>query len=128
MVLLEGVTADGEREASTFIQRSFRERALADGLEVETREFGIAEVAAHVAGGGTALVLIDQHPLHAEPYPQWVTAHAVRGDVVVVHDPWTDAHLGESWLDAADLPLPLKTLDRIAAWGEPFYRAALLFP
>ncbi|QAY69341.1 peptidase C39 family protein [Xylanimonas protaetiae] len=127
-ILLEGVTADWDRDVRAFIQRDFRARALAAGLAVETREFGIAEVVAHVAAGGTALVLIDQHPLLAEPYPHWVTVHAVRGDVVVVHDPWTDAHLGESWLDAADLPLPAATLDRIAAWGEPFYRAALLFP
>ncbi|MCL1871795.1 MAG: peptidase C39 family protein [Promicromonosporaceae bacterium] len=126
-ILLEGVTAAWDRDTRSLIQRGFRDRALAAGLEVETREFAIGEVVAHVAAGGTAVVLIDQHPLLAEPYPHWVTVHAARGDVVVLHDPWTDAHLGESWLDAADLPLPLETLDRIAAWGEPFYRAALLF-
>lgn len=126
-ILLEGVTADWERAARADIQRRFRERALAEGLTVETRPFDISEVVIHVAEGGTALVLIDQHPLLAEPFPHWVTLHAVRGELAVVHDPWTDAHLGESWLDAADLPLSLDTLDQIAAWGDPFYRAALLF-
>ena len=126
-ILLECVPAAWDRDTRAFIQRDFRDRALAAGLEVETRNFAVAEVVAHVAAGGTALVLIDQHPMHAEPCPHWITLHAVRGDVVVAHDPWTDAHLGESWLDADDLPLPVETLDTIAAWGEPAYRAALLF-
>ncbi|WP_425955824.1 peptidase C39 family protein [Xylanimonas sp. McL0601] len=126
-ILLECVPAEWDRDTRAFIQRGFRDRALAAGLAVETRDFGVDEVVAHVAAGGTALVLIDQHPMHAEPCPHWITLHAVRGGVVVANDPWTDSHLGESWLDGADLPLPVATLDRIAQWGEPAYRAALLF-
>ncbi|ACZ32166.1 conserved hypothetical protein [Xylanimonas cellulosilytica DSM 15894] len=126
-VLLEGVTTDWERDTRSFIQRGFRERALAAGLDVETRDFGIDEIVAHVAAGGHAVVLIDEHPMHVDVCPHWITVHAVRGDVVVAHDPWTDNHLGESWLDGADLALPRATLDRLAAYGDPAYRAALLF-
>ncbi len=104
-----------------------RDRAVALGLTVEARPFDISEVVVHVAEGGAAMVLLDQHPLRAEPDPHWVTLHAVRGTYAVVHDPWADERLGESWLDAADLPVSLGALDEIAAWGDPFYRAALLF-
>jgi hypothetical protein len=126
-ILLEGLTQDWDRDTRSFIQRDFRSRALAAGLDVQTRPVGIDEVVAHVAAGGHAVVLIDEHPMHVEPCPHWITVHAVRGDVVVAHDPWTDAHLGESWLDGADLPLPVAALDRLAAWGDPSYRAVLLF-
>lgn len=131
-ILLEQVEAAWDRDTRTFMQREFRRRADELGVEVHTEPFGLQVVLDHVRNGGIAVVLIDEYPMHVEPCPHWITVHQVNpGDadqaIVLVNDPWTDDHLGESWLDGADLPLPVASLDRLAQWGDPPYRAALLF-
>lgn len=126
-ILLEHCTQDWERDTRSFIQRDFRARTLAAGLTVRTGAFELDEVLRHVAAGRPAALLIDEHPMHEEPCPHWVTLLEVRDDVVVLHDPWTDDHLGESHLDAAHLPIRADQLARLSGWGDVRYHAALLF-
>ena len=65
--------------------------------------------------------------MHDESCPHWITVHGTVGDhMFLAHDPWTDANLGESWIDGADLPLPAATLDRLAWYGTPSYRGLVL--
>lgn len=126
-VLLELCTDDEERDLRGFIQSGFRAQAAARGLEVRTEPFTLDAVRDAVAAGGVALVLIEQQGMHQESCPHWITVYGVQetpgGEpVFLAHDPWTDAHLGESWVDAAALPLPSAALDRLAWYGTPSYR------
>ncbi|GLX09416.1 peptidase C39 family protein [Microbispora sp. NBRC 16548] len=123
--LLELCRTDEERELRRFIQTGFRAELSRRGIDVETVAFDLDRLRAVVEGGGVALVLIEQLGMHDESSPHWIAVHGVDGDVFHVNDPWTDAHLGETYLDALDLPLPAATLDRLAWYGRPSYRSMI---
>ncbi|MBW8484130.1 peptidase C39 family protein [Actinomadura parmotrematis] len=125
-ILLELCRNDEERDLRAFLQSGFRAEAAARGLDVRTETFGLAALREALAGGAVALVLIDELGMHAESCPHWITVHGAAGDVFYANDPWTDADLGETYLDAADLPLPAATLDRLAWYGSPAYRGLVL--
>ncbi|WP_084517733.1 peptidase C39 family protein [Microtetraspora niveoalba] len=124
--LLELCTTDEERDLRRFIQSGFRADLAERGITVETTVFDLDRLRAVLADGAIALVLIEQLGMHAEPSPHWITVHSVDGDIFYANDPWTDADLGETYLDALDLPLPSATLDRLAWYGAPSYRGMVV--
>ncbi|WP_084464184.1 peptidase C39 family protein [Microtetraspora fusca] len=124
--LLELCTTDEERDLRRFIQSGFRADLAERGITVETTVFDLDRLRAVLADGAIALVLIEQLGMHAEPSPHWITVHSVDGDIFYANDPWTDADLGETYLDALDLPLPSATLDRLAWYGTPSYRSMVV--
>ncbi len=125
-ILLELCRTDEERDLRRFIQSGFRADLADRGIAVETAAFDLDRLRAVLADGGIALVLIEQLGMHAEPSPHWITVHSVDGDIFYANDPWTDADLGETYLDALDLPLPAATLDRLAWYGAPSYRSMVV--
>lgn len=96
------------------------------GIEVEERVFEVAEIAAAVDRGARVLVLVDEQRFHGEPVPHWILAHAHRDGVFLVNDPWAESTHGESWVDAANIPVPADELDAMAWWGDPRYRSVLV--
>jgi hypothetical protein len=124
--LLELCRNDEERDLRRFLQDGFRAEAAARGLSVRTEAFDLGTLRSVLAEGAIALVLIEQLGMHAESSPHWITIHGVEGDVFYANDPWTDADLGETFLDAVDLPLPAATLDRLAWYGTPSYRGMVV--
>lgn len=128
--LVDTTSSAQTQDMQAFVLGDFRDRAVAAGLPVRLEQPTVAQLHAHLRTGGLALLLIDQHPMHLEPCPHWITAHGLwsRGDEhgVLVDDPWTDVDLGETWLDATGLPLPDATVEALWGWGGS--RAALLLP
>ncbi|GLW99574.1 peptidase C39 family protein [Microtetraspora sp. NBRC 16547] len=124
--LLELCRTDEERDLRQFIQSGFRSELAGRGIAVETTAFDLDQLRAALADGAIVLVLIEQLGMHAEPSPHWITVHSVDGDIFYANDPWTDADLGETYLDALDLPLPAATLDRLAWYGAPSYRSMVV--
>ncbi|MCG2799949.1 MAG: peptidase C39 family protein [Cellulomonas sp.] len=128
--LIDAASAPGTQEMQQFVLGDFRDRAIAAGLPLRHEQPTVTALHEHLLTGGIALLLIDQHPMHLEPCPHWITAHGVwsRGEEsgVLVDDPWTDVDLGETWLDATGLPLPDATVEVLWGWGGA--RAALLLP
>lgn len=124
-ILLEGATQEWDRDTRSHIQRSFRAEALEAGLDVRTADFELAQALEPIENGGAVVILIDEHPMHDEHCPHWVTAHGRAGDVVILNDPWTDDHLGESWVDGVDLPIRVGELAKLAQWGPDSHRAAI---
>lgn len=124
--LLELCRTDEERDLRRFIQTGFRKRLAELGRPATTVTFELDQIRAGLADGAIALVLIDEQGMHADSCPHWITVHSVDGDVFYANDPWTDADLGESYLDGVDLPLPAASLDRLAWYGTPAYRALVL--
>lgn len=127
-ILLELCDTDEERELRGFLQGEFRARAAEQGLQVRTETFDLEELRAALDTGAVVLVLIEQAPMHAESCPHWIAVHSAVGDIFYANDPWTDADLGETFLDGVDLPLPAATLDRLAWYGTPAYRSMLVVP
>lgn len=125
-ILLERAKTEQARDLVRFVQQSFRDEAAASGLPVTYGHFTPAELRTVLEEGGLALVLIDQLGMHQDSCPHWILVHGYCDGVFLAHDPWTDTHLGESWVDGQDLPLPAGSLERIARYGDPFYRSMLV--
>ena len=123
--LLEGLEGEQQREVRRYIQTGFREQAADVGITVDHRQIDANHVRAIVESGRLAIVLIDEEPFHEETCPHWILVHSFADGVFVAHDPWTQVSAGESWLDAYDLPLRPRDLERVAAYGDPAYGAVL---
>lgn len=123
-LLLEG--SEGfMRESKALLQEDARQQAEAAGLTVVTEWLSVDALAQRLQGGALAIVLIDETPMHDDPTPHWVVAHAADAQYVYVQDPWINAAQGETWLDGHDLPISREEFDRMAQWGDPAYRAIL---
>ncbi len=125
-ILTEHHTEDWARDTSAFLQREYADRAADAGATAEVRAVEVAELLDVVDAGRVALVLIDQSPMHDDADPHWVLAYGRLGDVLLVDDPWTDEHLGETWVDGAALAVPLPLMDALAGFGDPRYRAVVV--
>lgn len=123
-VLLEDFTGfDYDFRAE--LQRESRKRAADLGIVVDGSRIPMTEVAARVAAGDQALLLIDEAPMHADPGPHWIVAHAAAGPYVVVEDPWVNRATGETWVDTHELPIHVDDLERLVAWGPEGYRGVI---
>lgn len=123
-VLLEDFTGfDYEFRAE--LQQESRKRAADLGIRVDASRIPMTEVAERVAAGEQALLLIDEAPMHADPGPHWIVAHAAAGPYVVVEDPWVNRPTGETWVDTHDLPIHIDDLERLVAWGPEGYRGVV---
>lgn len=124
-VLLEG--SDGfMRESKELLQREARMQAEQAGLQITTEWQSVTALAAALRDGAIAIVLIDEIPMHNDPTPHWVIAHAADDRYIYVQDPWINAAEGESWLDGHDLAIAHDEFDAMARWGEPAYRAIIM--
>jgi len=122
--LLEGL-AENERELRRFIQGEFRDQAATAGIKVAEQPFDASLIRDIVASGRLAIVLVDELLLHDEACPHWIIVHSLAADLFVMHDPWTEVSAGESWLDAYNMPISGRDLERIAQFGDPSYGAVL---
>lgn len=127
-MLLERVDTDEKRELIEFVQTDFRLRVEEARIPIEQRDFTVAELAAPVAAGGVALLLIDQFLTHGRHTPHWIVLHHHQDDWFLVNDPWTEPGRLEGPADAEHLPIRTTTLEDMAWFGEPAYRAAVILP
>ncbi|MBK1867586.1 peptidase C39 family protein [Aestuariivirga sp. YIM B02566] len=125
-VLLDRGNTEAKRDLMRFVQADFKAKAHASPIIIEKREFDIAEIHDAVSLGAIAIVLIDQMATHGHKAPHWVVAHSVKNDVFLINDPWIDRDSFETEADAYDLPVRLPVLDRMAWYGEPRHRAAIV--
>ena len=125
-VLVDRGNTDEKRELIKFVQADFKRRVLDAGIQVEARAFLLGELRDAIAAGAVAAVLIDQMETHGRTVPHWVLAHAVSEDHFLVNDPWFEASTLETIADVVDLPIRDAMFERMAWYGEPRYRAALL--
>lgn len=107
------------------LQAQSRAEAASRGIQQHTDPLSIAQLTKRVAGGELAILLIEEAPMHNASTPHWVVAHSVRGDTVLLNDPWITADQGETWVDSHDLPVSFEILDRMMAFGDPAYRGVI---
>lgn len=125
-LLTERADTAQKRELIEFAQSELWAQSAAAGIPVTLGDFAIAPLAAHLGAGGLVLLLIDQHPTHGRHSPHWILLHQARDGWFLVNDPWPDPPRGETAADAANLPIRAEALERMAWFGEPPYRAAVL--
>jgi len=126
--LTERIDTEEKRDLIGFAQAEFQERAAAAGIPVRHGDFALAELAAPIAAGGLVLLLVDQFPTHGRHSPHWLLLHHAWEGGFLANDPWPDPLRREGLADAENLPLRLEDLERMARFGEPPYRAAIILP
>lgn len=122
--LLESYEGD-ERVFREQLQAQSRAEAARRGIQQHTDPLSIEQITERVADGELAILLIEEEPMHDASTPHWVVAHAVKGDTVIINDPWITAKQGETWVDSHDLPVSIEVLDRMVAFGDPAYRGVI---
>ncbi|WP_307841774.1 peptidase C39 family protein [Salinibacterium sp. SWN167] len=117
-----------EGEERTFreqLQEQSRAEAASRGIQQHTAPLSIQQISERVAGGELAILLIEEEPMHDASTPHWVVAHSVKGDTILLNDPWITAEQGETWVDSHDLPVSIAVLDQMVAFGDPTYRGVI---
>ncbi|EAR25793.1 hypothetical protein A20C1_07933 [marine actinobacterium PHSC20C1] len=122
--LLESYEGE-ERVFREQLQEQSRAEAASRGIQQHTAPLSIEQISARVSAGELAVLLIEEEPMHDASTPHWVVAHAVKGDTVLLNDPWITAEQGETWVDSHDLPVSIAVLDHMVAFGDPTYRGVI---
>ncbi|TPM25133.1 peptidase C39 family protein [Mesorhizobium sp. B2-3-4] len=125
-IFLDRAASQERRGLMEFVQTGFKREAEAASLPNEPRAFAIEELALALDRGLLALVLIDQAPMMGYTCPHWVLVHGHGEGVYFVNDPWIEPDRLEQAMDVVDLPVMAAELDRMAWYGDPAYRAAVL--
>lgn len=124
-LFLEGVRSLEKQKVMALAQEDFRRRAEAYKIPLTIRPFALDDLRAAIAAGKTAVVLISGYHMFGKKVPHWVLAHGDDGRHIIIHDPWVADERGESIADAANLPIPYATFDRIARFGKIGLRSAV---
>ncbi|MBC8128701.1 MAG: GNAT family N-acetyltransferase/peptidase C39 family protein [Rhizobiaceae bacterium] len=124
-LFLDGVRSAQKQGVMALAQEDFRRRAEGYGIPVVSKAFTLRDLKSAIAAGKTAIVLISGYQMFGKKVPHWVLAHGDDGRHIVIHDPWIAEERGESRADAANLPIPYATFDRIARFGKVGLRAAV---
>ncbi|MEX6509000.1 GNAT family N-acetyltransferase/peptidase C39 family protein [Jiella sp. M17.18] len=124
-LFLEGVRSAEKQKVMALAQEDFRRRAAQYDIPVVIRPFALSDVRGAIASGQTVVVLISGYHMFAKKVPHWVLAHGDDGRHIIIHDPWVADERGETIADAASLPIPYDTFDRIARFGKVGLRAAV---
>lgn len=125
-IFLDRASSEERRELMRFVQAGFKREAEAASLPIETRAFAVEEIGQALERGLSALVLIDQAPMMGHTCPHWVLVHGHGDGLYFLNDPWIEPDRLEQKMDAVDLPVRAAELDRMAWYGNPAYRAAVL--
>jgi len=125
-IFLDRAASEERRGLMSFVQAGFKRDVEAALLPNEARAFAVEELAQALDRGLLALVLIDQAPMMGYTCPHWVLVHGHGGGVYFLNDPWIEPDRLEQPIDVVDLPVMAAELDRMAWYGNPAYRAAVL--
>ena len=124
-LFLDSVRNVDKQTVMALAQEDFRRRAAQYEIPVVIRPFALPDIREAIAMGKTVVVLISGYHMFDKKVPHWVLAHGDDGRHIIIHDPWVADERGESIADAASLPIPYETFDRIARYGKVGLRAAV---
>lgn len=125
-IFLDRAASEERRGLMSFVQAGFKRDVEAASVPLKPRAFAIEEIGQVLDRDLLALVLIDQAPMMGYICPHWVLVHGHGGGVYFINDPWIEPDRLEQMMDGVDLPVMAAELDRMAWYGNPAYRAAVL--
>jgi len=125
-LFLDSVRSVEKQKVMALAQEDFRRRAARYAIPVVVSPFSLDDLRRQILAGGTAIVLVSGYQMFSKKVPHWVLVHGDDGRHLIVHDPWVADERGESIADAAYLPVPYETFDRMARFGKAGLRAAVM--
>ncbi|WP_052060144.1 peptidase C39 family protein [Rhodococcoides fascians] len=116
-----------DRELRRFVSGQFADEAAELGVETVVQDIS-ADFIRELAESGKILIpLIDSYYQRGRHGPHWIVVHGFHDGAFLVQDSSTAVEVGETWVDLHNHPVPVETLDELAWWGSPRYRAILAF-
>jgi ribosomal protein S18 acetylase RimI-like enzyme/predicted double-glycine peptidase len=115
-----------KKEVIRLVHRDFLGQIRAAGVPVHRRALPVAALRETFDAGAIPVVLISAYPLTGEKQPHWVVVTGFDDAYVYLHDPYVDGVHARTATDRMHLPVPLKSFDRMARYGQSHQRAALI--
>lgn len=125
-LFLQSVRSEEKRRVMELAQVDFRSRAEAYGIPVAYRPIGREDLSAAIGGGRLVVVLLSGFLMFGKKVPHWVLVIGDDGEHFLIHDPWVEDEHGETAADAASISIPYDTFMRMAQFGRPGLRAAVI--
>jgi ribosomal-protein-alanine acetyltransferase len=125
-LFLHSVRDQEKRRIMELAQVDFRRRSDELGIFVEYRPFMLDDIREALAAGRLAAVLVSGYLMFGKKVPHWVLAIGDDGEHIMIHDPWVEDEHGETVADAANIPVPYSIFMRMAQFGRPALRAAVI--
>ena len=125
-LFLNSVRDPEKRMVMELAQADFQNRSARLQIPVAHRSFDLDDIRNAIADQKVALVLLSGYQMFGKKVPHWVLAHGDDGAHILIHDPWVEDEVGETIADAANLPVPYEQFDRMARFGSPPLRAAVI--
>ncbi|MFZ1815462.1 MAG: peptidase C39 family protein [Rhizobiaceae bacterium] len=126
LLFLNSVRDPEKRMVMELAQADFRQRVERLSIPVENRAFSLEDLRGAISEGKVAVVLVSGYHMFGKKVPHWVLAHGDDGKHILTHDPWVEDEIGETIADAANLPIPYEWFDRMAGFGKPPLRTAVI--
>jgi ribosomal protein S18 acetylase RimI-like enzyme len=125
-LFLQSVRSEEKRRVMELAQVDFRSRADAYGIAVDYRTFGIEDIRGALAEGNLVVVLISGFLMFGKKVPHWVLVIGDDDEHLIIHDPWVEDEHDETSADAANIPVPHDIFMRMAQFGRPGLRSAVI--
>lgn len=125
-LFLQSVRDKEKRRVMLLAQIDFRARIAEYGVAVHDRAFLLDDIRRALKQGRLVMVLISGFLMFGKKVPHWVLAIDDDGDHIFIHDPWVEDEHGETASDAANVPVPYEMFMRMAQFGHPPLRAAVV--
>ena len=125
-LFLQSVRSEEKRRVMELAQVDFRSRADAYGIPVSYRAFTREDVSEAIGQGKLIVVLVSGFLMFGKKVPHWVLVIGDDGEHFLLHDPWVEDEQGETAADAASISIPHDTFMRMAQFGRPGLRAAVI--
>ncbi|MEO3998643.1 GNAT family N-acetyltransferase/peptidase C39 family protein [Mesorhizobium sp. CAU 1732] len=125
-LFLQSVRSVEKRRVMELAQVDFRSRAERYGIPVAYRAFGLEDIQAAVSENKLVVTLISGFVMFGKKVPHWVLVVGDDGEHLIIHDPWVEDEHGETMADAANIPIPYDIFMRMAQFGRPGLRSAVI--
>ena len=125
-LFLQSVRSEEKRRVMELAQVDFRSRADGYGIPVDYRAFALDDIRSALAAGKLIVVLVSGFLMFGKKVPHWVLAIGDDGEHIIIHDPWVEDEQGETAADAANIPIPHDIFMRMAQFGRPGLRSAVI--
>ncbi|MEZ5975406.1 MAG: GNAT family N-acetyltransferase/peptidase C39 family protein [Planctomycetota bacterium] len=127
-LFMESVRSEDKRRVMELAQEDLLQRALAENIPIEYREWTTDDLLQNMEAGGLAILLISSYRMVGTKVPHWVLVIGNTGSHFVLHDPYVDPDTGENSTDTALLPVAHSALLQMARYGKQGLRALVLLP
>lgn len=125
-LFMNSVRNHEKRRVMLLAQIDFRARIAEYDVAVHDQAFSLDDIRRALKQGRLVAVLISGFVMFGKKVPHWVLAIDDDGDHIFIHDPWVEDEQGETASDAANVPVPHEIFMRMAQFGHPPLRAAVV--